>query len=90
MEKENKIAVIGLGYVGLPLTFPFSRNYKVLGCNVNEKRVSSLKEDCADTFNTKVKDIPQALDPFLCEISIFDPYISENPCTNFFNNPFDA
>ena len=90
MEKENKIAVIGLCYLGLPLTLPFSKNYKVVGCNVNEKRVWSLKEDCADTFNTKLKDIAEGLDRFLCEISIFDPYISENPGTNFINNPFDA
>ena len=44
----NKIAVIGLGYVGLPLALAFSKHYKVVGYDVNETRVSSPQRgiDC--------------------------------------------
>lgn len=38
----KKIAVVGLGYVGLPLAVLLSRNYSVVGVDVNERRVSDL------------------------------------------------
>ena len=50
----------------------------------------TFKEDCADTRNTKVKDIVEGLERFLCEVSVFDPYLSADSCTNFISNPFDA
>ena len=49
----------------------------------------TFKENSPDTRNTKVKDIVEGLESFLCEVSVFDPYLSENSCTNFINNPFD-
>ena len=54
MRKENKIAIIGLGYVGLPLALAFSRYYKVIGYDVNKKRVSSLQEGTDSNLNVKV------------------------------------
>ena len=50
----------------------------------------TFKEDCADTRNTKVKDIIKGLEDLSCEVSIFDPYISANSDTNFINNPFEC
>jgi len=50
----------------------------------------TFKEDCTDTRNTKVKDIVEGLGRFSCEVSVFDPYLSANSCTNFISNPFDA
>ena len=50
----------------------------------------TFKENCADTRNTKVKDIVEGLESFSCEVSVFDPYLSEDSCTNFINNPLDA
>ena len=50
----------------------------------------TFKQDCADTRNTKVKDIVEGLENFSCEVSVFDPYLSANSCTNFISNPFDA
>ncbi len=38
----KKIVVVGLGYVGLPLAVLLSRNYSVVGVDVNERRVSDL------------------------------------------------
>lgn len=43
LEKNIKIAVIGLGYVGLPLARLFATKYSVIGFDINESRVSSLK-----------------------------------------------
>lgn len=40
--KEIKIAVIGLGYVGLPLARLFSTKYKTVGFDMNEKRCDAL------------------------------------------------
>ncbi|NOT37411.1 MAG: nucleotide sugar dehydrogenase [Saprospiraceae bacterium] len=42
-KKEKKIAVIGLGYVGLPLALLFARKYKVVGFDINEKRIEMLR-----------------------------------------------
>lgn len=41
--KEKKIAIIGLGYVGLPLAVEFGKIFKVLGFDINSKRVNELK-----------------------------------------------
>ena len=37
--KKIKIGVIGLGYVGLPDAIAFSKKYKVLGFDINSKRI---------------------------------------------------
>ena len=42
--KEIKIAVIGLGYVGLPLARLFSTKYKTVGFDMNQKRVDALMD----------------------------------------------
>ncbi len=41
--KKDKIAIIGLGYVGLPLAVAFARKFPVIGFDVNETRVSQLR-----------------------------------------------
>src|SRR5437868_308043 len=40
--KLCRIAVIGLGYVGLPLAVEFGRFYPTLGFDINEKRIDQL------------------------------------------------
>ncbi|MBK9512577.1 MAG: nucleotide sugar dehydrogenase [Flavobacteriales bacterium] len=47
VRKEAKLAVIGLGYVGLPIALEFARRIKVVGFDINEKRVEMMrrKED---------------------------------------------
>ena len=40
---EVKIAVIGLGYVSLPLALAFAKHYPVIGFDINLKRVEELK-----------------------------------------------
>ena len=41
---KNKIAVIGLGYVGLPLAIEFSKKYKVVGFDIDKSRIKELEE----------------------------------------------
>ncbi|WP_326984857.1 nucleotide sugar dehydrogenase [Chryseobacterium sp. MYb264] len=47
-KKLYKIAVIGQGYVGLPLSLEFAKYYPVLGYDINAKRVKELNE-CEDS-----------------------------------------
>ncbi len=39
-----KIAVIGLGYVGLPLLVEFGKRYPTLGFDLNTERINTLKQ----------------------------------------------
>ena len=41
---NRKVAVIGLGYVGLPVAVAFGQNFRTIGFDVNEQRVNSLKD----------------------------------------------
>lgn len=41
---KDKIAIIGLGYVGLPLARLFATKYSVVGFDINEKRISELQQ----------------------------------------------
>ncbi|MEX0967954.1 MAG: nucleotide sugar dehydrogenase [Bacteroidia bacterium] len=42
-KKEAKIAVIGLGYVGLPIALEFAKKFSVVGFDINDKRVQMMK-----------------------------------------------
>jgi len=42
MKQQPVIAVIGLGYVGLPLATAFSAKYRVIGYDINEERIQQL------------------------------------------------
>jgi UDP-N-acetyl-D-glucosamine/UDP-N-acetyl-D-galactosamine dehydrogenase len=43
INKEAKLAVIGLGYVGLPIALEFARKIKVVGFDINQERVDLMK-----------------------------------------------
>ncbi|MES2836595.1 MAG: nucleotide sugar dehydrogenase [Bacteroidota bacterium] len=45
LSKDAKIAVIGLGYVGLPIALAFARKVKVIGFDINEKRVEMMRNN---------------------------------------------
>ena len=63
---DKKIAVIGLGYVGLPLAVAFGEKYKVIGFDVNKKRVDELNSGKDETLEihddvlNKVLDVENA------------------------------
>ncbi len=45
INKEAKLAVIGLGYVGLPIALEFAKTIKVVGFDINEERVELMKKN---------------------------------------------
>jgi len=58
----SKIAIIGLGYVGLPLAVEFSRKYSVLGFDINKERVSELKRGYDRTQEISSEDLQRVQD----------------------------
>ncbi|MBJ09437.1 MAG: Vi polysaccharide biosynthesis protein VipA/TviB [Euryarchaeota archaeon] len=57
MIKNFKIAIIGLGYVGLPLAVQFAKKYDVIGFDVNHKRISQLRKGLDKTNELSNSDI---------------------------------
>lgn len=55
-----KIAIIGLGYVGLPLAVAFSEKYKVIGFDINSDRVANLKKGIDSTLQCTHQEITNA------------------------------
>ena len=41
---KEKIAIIGLGYVGLPLSIAFNKNFKVVGFDIDKNRIKQLNK----------------------------------------------
>lgn len=74
VSKDKKIALIGLGYVGLPLALAFAKKFKVIGFDINESRVEMMRngidpskeleaeafEDKDISFTAKLDDLRQA------------------------------
>jgi UDP-N-acetyl-D-galactosamine dehydrogenase len=60
-SKNHKIAVIGLGYVGLPLAVEFGKKYQVVGFDINQARVNELNSGHDSTLEVEDKDLQQAL-----------------------------
>ena len=44
ISKEEKIGVVGLGYVGLPVALEFARKFKVVGFDINQERVELMQK----------------------------------------------
>lgn len=57
LKDDIKIAVVGLGYVGLPLAVEFGKKYSVLGFDVNSKRIEELKNGKDVTLEVDVKEL---------------------------------
>lgn len=60
-ELENaRIAVIGLGYVGLPLAVAMSKKYCVIGFDINEKRIDELNNGIDSTNEVSTEELSEA------------------------------
>lgn len=71
IKKEAKLAVIGLGYVGLPIALEFAKKIQVIGFDINQERVDLMKnkidpsnelvaadfEGCDIQFTTSLDDL---------------------------------
>jgi len=54
-NKEKKIAIIGLGYVGLPIALSFARHLSVIGFDINDTRVNMMRNGI-DPSNELIKE----------------------------------
>ena len=59
--KNIKIAVIGLGYVGLPLAVEFAKKYEVIGFDINSKRVEELRKGIDKTLEITDENLTSVL-----------------------------
>jgi UDP-N-acetyl-D-glucosamine/UDP-N-acetyl-D-galactosamine dehydrogenase len=59
---RNKIAVIGLGYVGLPLAHAFASKYEVIGFDVNESRLNDLMNNIDPTLELTSDQLKEVQD----------------------------
>jgi len=57
VAKDVKIAVVGLGYVGLPLAVAFSRKYQVVGFDISASRVTQLRDGVDSTNEVAPADL---------------------------------
>lgn len=74
VEKKEKIAVIGLGYVGLPIALEFARKISAIGFDINAKRIEMMRqgidpsnelgeeefENCEIQFTSSLEDLREA------------------------------
>lgn len=74
--EESKIAVIGLGYVGLPLAVAFSEKYSVIGFDINKDRVNELLTGTDSTLEIENEHLQSVL------ISKFDATKGLRPTSN--------
>ncbi len=59
---SHKIAVIGLGYVGLPLAHAFSEKYKVVGFDIAQWRIDELRSGHDRTLELSDEQVNEAID----------------------------
>ena len=61
MDINNiRIAVIGLGYVGLPLMVEFAKKYPTLGFDINSERISQLRDGIDLTLEVSKAELGEA------------------------------
>jgi UDP-N-acetyl-D-galactosamine dehydrogenase len=56
IDKKAKLAVIGLGYVGLPIALEFARKISVIGFDINAKRIEMMKDSIDPSSELEKKD----------------------------------
>ena len=56
-SKKKKIAVIGLGYVGLPLLIAFSKHFLVIGFDTNNEKLNDLKNGIDENKEIKINEL---------------------------------
>ena len=60
MNEKLKLAIIGLGYVGLPLAVEFGKKRPVVGFDINAKRIAELQSGKDHTLETEPDELKQA------------------------------
>jgi UDP-N-acetyl-D-galactosamine dehydrogenase len=60
VEKETIVAVVGLGYVGLPLAVEFGKKYRTIGYDLAEAKIASYQNYCDPTGEVSSEDLRAA------------------------------
>lgn len=71
MEKQ-KIAILGLGYVGLPLAHAFSKKYEVVGFDIAKERINELNNGIDRTLELDKSQVKEALDNGILFTNVVD------------------
>lgn len=61
-DKNKKLAIIGLGYVGLPLAVSFGRKFHTLGFDINPQRIEELKNGVDHTLEVSSEELANVND----------------------------
>ncbi|MCY1634892.1 nucleotide sugar dehydrogenase [Marinifilum sp. D737] len=61
MDKNIKVAIIGLGYVGLPLAVEFAKKFQVVGFDINQERVDELNSGVDSTLEVDNENLKSVL-----------------------------
>lgn len=61
MNTQYKIAIIGQGYVGLPLAIEFSKHFPIIGFDINEARVAELNRGEDHTLEADLEQLNQSI-----------------------------
>jgi UDP-N-acetyl-D-galactosamine dehydrogenase len=67
--KDKKIAVIGLGYVGLPLAVEFGQKFKTVGFDINSNRVNELNKGIDSTLEVSNEYLTETLNNSLFSVT---------------------
>ncbi len=92
MVKKRKIAVIGLGYVGLPLLIEISKKYECIGYDINKSVIKQLKEKSDKRNIVSAEELKQVskikLSSKIEDLKNYNTYIITVPTPlDKFNNP---
>jgi len=75
LSKQEKICVVGLGYVGLPLALEFARKFKVVGFDINQKRVEMMQKGIDPSKELKASEFKG------CDITFTSNHDDIRECT---------
>jgi len=82
---EIRLAIIGLGYVGLPLAVEFGKKRSVVGFDINKGRIAELAEGTDSTQEVSPLDLSEArflrfssqVEAIRGQVEVHDPWVSE-------------
>lgn len=71
LDDIQSIAIIGLGYVGLPLAFEFGKKHKVIGFDINTVRIEALNTGIDHTLETNADDLKKIIRPITGNTGVY-------------------
>ncbi len=72
VNKDRKISVIGMGYVGLPVAIAFGRLGEVIGFDIDERRIAELKDGHDSTAEVSAEELSAAAITFTTDSKLLE------------------